>query len=357
MVKKRKIILATGGSGGHIFPAVAVAESLIERGDDVCIVSDFIYKKYAQSLKFDYEIIESDKNIKSFKGIKSVVSGLFKAISFLKHYKPNLVVAFGSYATLPTLIACILTRTPFILHEQNVYIGKTNKIFLRFAKKIMTSYPEIYGIRFDDMDKIIYTGNPIRKDIRNLKDCAYKYSNKPFNILITGGSLGAKFFSELLPKVFDKEHFKAQENLKIYHQVQQEYTQNVKKYYESIGLNFEISTFFENMQELLQKAHLVIGRSGNGTLTETSVVGRPLILIPLPTAANNHQEINARLFEKNKSAIVISEKNFKIGSFQKILFELIGDREKLEDMSTNIRKNVRLDANNAILQVINDFLN
>ncbi len=355
--KKIKVFLATGGSGGHIFPAISIAEKLANENNNICIVADKVYQKYS-SCNLNYRIIDAGKTLKSFSSIKSIITGFFQAVKLIKFEKPDLVIGFGSYATLPTLMACIWTKTPYILHEQNAYIGKINKLFGKNAKKIMTTYHELFGVKFNDMDKIVYTGNPVRKDIKKLKDVEYSYpkDGEKFITLITGGSGGAQIFSEYLPKIFDEKHKDEQKNLKVYHQVREEFVDTVREYYKKIGLDAVVEPFFNNMNELLAKVHLIIGRAGSGTLCETSISGKPSILIPLTNRGNNRQEVNARTFEKNNAGIVILEKDFNIKDFQKLFFELIKDKNRLEEMSKNARKIAVVNADDEILKIIKNVV-
>ncbi len=355
--KTFKIFLATGGSGGHIFPAIAVAEKLTSRNNNICIVADKIYEKYS-SCNLNYRIINAGKNIRSFSDIKNILSGFFQAKQLIKEERPDLVIGFGSYATLPTLMACCWCKIPFILHEQNAYIGKVNKIFGKYAKKIMTTYYELYGVNFDDMNKIVYTGSPVRENIKALYKVNYEYpkENEKFITLITGGSGGARIFSEYLPKIFDENHKSEQKKLKIYHQVREEFVNTVKEYYNKINLDATVMPFFNNMDELLSKAHLIIGRAGSGTLCETAIAGKPSILIPLTNRGNNRQEVNAQNFEQNNAGIMVLEKDFNIKDFQKLFFDLIKDKNKLEMMSKNAKKLAVPEADDNILNVINSVL-
>jgi len=356
-IKKSTIFLATGGSGGHIFPSLAVAEKLKEEGYNTCILADSVYTKYSKK-GVNYRIIDATKKLKTFSDIKKIFNGFLQAKYFIKRKKPKLVISFGSYATLPTLLACLWTKTPFILHEQNAYIGKINKLFVKFSKKIMTTYHELYGIKFDDMNKMIYTGSPVRDEIVKNYNNEYKYpkANEKFNILITGGSAGAKIFSEFLPKVFDEKHKKQQEKIKIFHQVREEYLKEVQDYYNKIELDAVVSTFFINMAELLKNSNLIIGRSGSGTLCETAVSGKPSILIPLKTSANNHQEVNARNFERNGASIVVLESELNIEEFRDVLFNLIKDEKKLKSMAENAKNLAVINSKENIFNVIKEFL-
>ncbi|HSQ97754.1 MAG TPA: undecaprenyldiphospho-muramoylpentapeptide beta-N-acetylglucosaminyltransferase [Rickettsiales bacterium] len=351
---KPKIFLATGGSGGHIFPALSVANELTKNDFNVCVIADKVFERYSNG-NINNRIINTGKTLNSFFNIKEIIKGVLQSRHLIKKENPDLVVAFGSYATLPVLISCIITKTPFMLHEQNVYIGKINKFFAKYSQKVMTSYHELYGVSFNDMEKIVFTGNPVRKEIQRLSNIEYKYPNEEkFNILITGGSSGAEIFSEYLPKIFDFSHKEEQKRIKIFHQVREEYLDQVKEYYKKINVEAIVSTFFKNIDELLEKAHLVIGRSGSGTLNEVAIAGKPIVLIPLKNSSNNHQEINAKLFSKNKAALIVLEKNFNIKDFQRLFFDLIQNKKLLEEMAKNIKNMSVINADIRIVDIIKE---
>ena len=356
----KKVLLATGGTGGHIFPAISIAEKLTTENIQVLIVADEVYNKYSY-FNYNYTILKTAKNIKSIKNIKNIILNFFKVFFLIKKEKPDLIVSFGSYATFSTLIAGFLSKIPILLHEQNIYVGKVNRLFSKLSKKIMISYHELYGLSYKSMNKVIYTGLPIRKEFKKLYQNKYQYpkENEKFNILIIGGSAGAKIFSEYLPRIFDKYHIEEQKKLKIYHQVRPEYIYEVQKYYSSINLDAEVSPFFINIHELLSKTHLIISRAGSSSISEIAVAGIPAILVPLETIGSNRQIDNAKYFIKNKASILIEEKNFTIKYFQSIFFKLIKDKNLLEEMSSNLKKLANIDADLNIYNIIinNNFNN
>ena len=351
-----KVFLATGGSGGHIFPTISIAKKLIKNNYDVCILSDDIYIKYA-SPNINYKIISSGKSLTSIQDIKKIFLGIYQSIKFLLKEKPNLLISFGCYATFPILLACIFTRTPFMLHEQNTYIGKVNKLFYIFAQNLMISFPELYGISSYDENKIIYTGSPMREEINQLYNNIYTYpkENEKFIVLITGGSAGAKIFSEELPKIFDIQNKNELKKFKVYHQVRQEYIDSISNYYKSIGLEAEVNSFFSNIDDLLNKSHLIIGRAGSGTIFETAIAGKLAIFIPLQSKSNNRQYDNLKLFIKNDAVKVVLENDFNVNDFQKMFFDLVKNESLLQTMSKNIKKLAVVDADQRILNVIEDF--
>ena len=354
--KTYKVFLSTGGSGGHIFPAITIAKELTEHKYDIFIIADEIYKKYSLS-NLNYRIIKAGKTLKSFDDIKNIILGFFQSRKLILQERPDLVIGFGSYATLPMLLACIFTKTPFILHEQNMYVGKINKFFAKYSQQLLISYDILYGLNFNDMNKVLYTGSPIREEIKKLYHTKYSYpkEDEKFIVLITGGSAGAQIFSEYLPKIFDKYHKKEQERIKVYHQVRPEYVKTVREYYKFIDLDAEVDCFFNNIDELLKKSHLVIGRAGSGTIFEVSVAGKPSILIPLSSRNNNRQIDNVKFLIENNAAKIVLENDFNINSFQEMFFDIIKNEKLLKNYSKNIKKLVKIDANEIIFKIIEDF--
>ena len=241
------------------------------------------------------------------------------------------------------LAASLITRTKIILHEQNSYLGKVNRIFAKYAKKIATSFPETSGISAQNLQKVILVGNPVRDEILALNQIPYAlpkneemvimpdnkmgydvllssdFSEKKieerknfFKILIIGGSGGARIFSEVLPRAFFNLSDTFKDTIQITQQCRSELVQSTFEQYRSFNINIAIDAFFDNMPELIRDSHLVIARSGSSSVFEFCAAKKPMILIPFALAADNHQERNARYLEKHGAAIVITEKEFTI---------------------------------------------
>ena len=198
---KKKIILTTGGTGGHIFPAITTSNLLKEAGYSVMIVGDKQLEKYVDNIECEYKIVETGKT-KSIKTVISLIKGFFQNVAIIKQFKPDLVIGFGSYATFSILLASKFLKVPFFLHESNSIIGKVNKWMSGFAKCIMINFHELYGINIKNTSKIKIVGMPIRENIAKLANKEYKYpdfsKNEKFNIFITCGSGGATFFGTSL---------------------------------------------------------------------------------------------------------------------------------------------------------------
>jgi len=350
--KKRNIILATGGSGGHIIPAKTIAHELIKQGYKPIIVAGENYERYIDD-NINYKIIRTGKSLRKIKDIFNFVAGTCQTLIYFLLKRPILVIGFGSYSSAPSMIAAVLLRKKIIIQEQNPVMGRVNHFFSRFASVIMTAYCEMYNVRYKDMNKISYVGNPIRGSIQKLYNLKYQYPNSDdFNILITGGSGGSNFFSNKLIYSFKHLDLKIRNKLKITQQCRKEDVEFVKDFYQEMGIKNEINTFFIDMADKLKSAHLVICRSGAMTANECTIAGKPSIMFPYPHAAYNEQFIIAKELERGKCAKVIEEKEFNNLDFAKILEELIQNQNILTEMSDNARKLAKQDANKNIIQLI-----
>jgi UDP-N-acetylglucosamine--N-acetylmuramyl-(pentapeptide) pyrophosphoryl-undecaprenol N-acetylglucosamine transferase len=352
------IAISTGGTGGHIFPAKALADFLIKNGYKVYIAADKQYEKYIDNKdKIEYERIQVGQSLKSIFSIKNIVFGFFKSIYLLITKKPDIVISFGSYATFPFLCASVLMKRKILLHEQNSYLGKVNYIFGRFAQTIMTTYREMYGVKFADMNKIQFVGNPVREKIKKLNELQYSYPEKgeKFKILILAGSGGATFFSKEFIKVFENLPKDILEKLEIVQQCREIDIKEVENLYKKLELKYELKTFFKDVDKKIKDSHLIISRSGS-SIFEFAIAGKPMLLIPSPNVKNDHQTKNAKQFVDMKAAIAISEKMFNANRFSEEFIKLINNKDKLKDLAKNARDMAVLNAEENILKLIEKTL-
>ncbi len=383
----KTIILTTGGTGGHIFPAQAVAKKLSEHGFRAIIFGDKNYKKYHKpNSLYKFKTINSSQLKKSpltilLAAIK-ISFGVFKSLFLILIYKPQTIVAFGGYATFPVLIAAVILRKKIILHEQNAHLGKVNRIFFKFADKIALSYQETAGIAEQIKNKLIFTGNPVREEIIALSKNEYQLPdynqqllepdnlgydvllasefhnqkfqiNKPsFNILVLGGSGGAKIFSEILPKAFFNLRDEIKNHLMITMQCRADNLLHTFEQYKSLNINIIINSFFTDIDKQIQKSHLVIARSGSSSLAEFACAKKPMILVPFALSADNHQEKNALAVEKAGGAIVIKEQDFTINKITNTIERLIDNPALLQKMSSNAFKCANLKAAENLVKLI-----
>ncbi len=323
--KLQKIVIATGGTGGHVFPAYSLAKHFIEnKKADIQIISD---KRGLRYLK-DYQDVNITEINSSTIFNKSVLQTLFSALNifysiiksfiFLLSNRTNLVFGMGGYSSFPVCIAAKILRIPFIIYENNLHIGKANRFLLPYAKKVFVSHKELAGVSKKYEKKVLEIGNIIRKEILNFESqYNFDQSEKKLHILILGGSQAAKIFADKLPEIFKK----CNENkiyLKIFQQCLPEQNQFLTSFYEALKMDFEIFNFSNNILNYFSKINLAITRSGSSMLAELINAKVPFIAVPLPSSVDNHQLKNAIYYEKNGYSYLIEEKDLNTKLFQLI---------------------------------------
>ncbi len=330
-----KIIIATGGTGGHIFPAYSLARHYLNKKISVEIVSDKRGLKYLKDFN-DIKITKIDsatifkKNI--FQLLFSslvILTSIIKSFIYLRKNKPNLIFGMGGYSSFPICIAAKIIGIPFIIYENNLHIGKANKYLLPFAKKIFVSHIALEGISKKYEDKICAIGNIIRKEILNFQiESNISQKDRKLKLLILGGSQAAKIFAETLPKIF-QDCNNVNIPLKIYQQCLPEQNEFLTSFYRELKIDNEIFNFSNNIIKYFSKIDLAITRSGSSMLAELINSRIPFISVPLPTSAENHQLKNAIYYEKNKYSYLIEEKDLNKKLF-KLIKNIHEDRSLLE---------------------------
>ena len=364
MIKKiNKIVIATGGTGGHIFPAYSLAKHFIDKKIDVEIISDKRGLKYLEKnsnikiTRISSSPIPKNNIFKLFISLFIITYSVIRSLLILSFSKPNLVFGMGGYASFPICIAAKILKIPFIIYENNMHIGKANKYLLPFAKKAFVSHAELEGVSNSYSNKVCEIGNIIRKEILFFKqNNNIEKKGEKIRILILGGSQAAKIFAEKLPKIF-KECSDSKISLKIYQQCLPSQNNFLTTFYQDLNLDFEIFNFSNNIIEYFSKIDLVITRSGSSMLAELINVKIPFISVPLPTSADNHQLKNAIYYEKNEYSFLIEERDLN-----KKLFELIKlinkDSSVLDQMKNKQRhysdKSVYKNIDNELSKIIHE---
>tara|TARA_B110000971_G_C20014644_1_gene503311 strand:+ start:1347 stop:2438 length:1092 start_codon:yes stop_codon:yes gene_type:complete len=358
---KKKIIISTGGTGGHIFPAQSLAKNLIKNNYTVEIITDKRGLKYLDKNK-DIKLILNNsatifkKNIINlFLSIFTIFFSYIKSLVILYRTKPIIVFGMGGHASFPTCIAAKTLNIPFIIYENNIQIGKSNKYLLPFAFKIFASYKEIIGIKNKHVHKVIVTGNIIREEILNFKK-NNQFIPEVLNILVLGGSQAAKSFGELLPPIFE-QCLQKKIKIKIFQQCTKPQTEKLDRVYKNLNFDFELFNFTNNILEYFAKTELTITRSGSSVTAELINCNIPFITIPYPHATDAHQDKNATYFEKKGYSISIKETEVS-----KKLFSLIEsfykDKKLLDKMIKNQKnysdKKVFLKINRVITNLKNE---
>ena len=360
---KKKILIATGGTGGHIFPALALAKNLIKKNYDVRLTTDPRGLKYlGDKNEINFTKIPSspliNKNI--FTVVRSIILicySLLKSFFLLCLIRPNIILGMGGYSSFPICIAAKILSIKYVIYENNLIIGKANKYLLNFAEKIFVSYKDLEGISEKNRKKIIVVGNIIREEIIefNLNN-KLKIEFDSINILVLGGSQGAKTFAEKLPKGF-KRIKDSGIPIRIFQQCQFNQGNELSDFYEKENIKFEVFNFTNKITDFYSKSNLVITRSGASSLGELINVKIPFIAIPLPTSADNHQYKNAKYYEKKGMCYFMEEKNISDHLYE-LIYLNFKDNAKLKKIVSSQRqysdKDVFNELNINIEKIINE---
>lgn len=325
-------VLAAGGTGGHLFPAQAVAGELMRRGRRVVVMTDGRGHNYGKAFP-GAEITTvpaatfADRGLFGKLGaLVTIVFGMITALMKLLHLRPKAVVGFGGYPSLPVMMAASLARIPAALHEQNAVLGRVNRLLAPRVTRIAASLP---FARFapKNSDRIVFTGNPVRPAAASLRDSLYQPPEPggPIRLLVFGGSQGARALSELVPAAVALLPIELRSRLRIVQQARLEDLPMVDAAYRSAGLHAETAAFFNDLPLRMAGAHLVIARSGASTLSELTVIGRPAILIPYPFAMDNHQAANAAVLEKADAAWVLPQAGLNAQKMAALLADILHD--------------------------------
>ncbi|MGI5845647.1 MAG: UDP-N-acetylglucosamine--N-acetylmuramyl-(pentapeptide) pyrophosphoryl-undecaprenol N-acetylglucosamine transferase [Alphaproteobacteria bacterium] len=332
-----KVWIATGGTGGHIFPAISVAEELVRRHHRVIISSDSrgmpIVKKNKPMRSGTAFIWASGVGAKSTPKkiaslFKIIISSIVMTLRFMI-FRPSHIVAFGGYSSVPVVFAGKIWKIPTLLHEQNAHIGRANLFALRWIDTLMTSFPNVKGIPEESQTKIVYTGLPIRKEFLTEND--YNITTNEYRLLVTGGSLGAQIIDDVVPDAITELPITFCKKLFITQQTRPENVARLQRFYASNGIKANVVSFINNMADALESANLVIGRAGASTIAEMQAVGRPAILVPL--GINPDQIANAEAFALTGGAISIDQKKFTPKWLSKTLEELFDNPARLKKMA------------------------
>ena len=360
METKPLAILSAGGTGGHMFPAQALAEELLMRGWEVKLSTDVrgarFTKNFPDAVKI--EIVPSATFAKH--GFISkitapflILGGVFTTLKAFWKHRPYIVIGFGGYPTIPALIASIFMSLPRIIHEQNGVLGKVNQLF---AKKVHLVACGTWPTAIPENIKHEHIGNPVRKEILDCSGSPYiPPGNHPMSILIMGGSQGAKILSDIVPEAIGTLPDEVLKYIRVRQQVREEDCQRVQSYYFSKGIACEVLPFFDNIASHLNEAQLIISRSGASSVADISVVGRPSILIPLGSAIRDEQTFNAEPLKKLRAATVIAEQNLTVKRLNKAVLKILSSPENATKMAANAHKTVVLCANKKLADRVEEI--
>lgn len=297
------IALAAGGSGGHIFPAEALAQVLLARGCKVLLMTDrrgqgFGALPEVEVVRLSGSAVLGRSAIQKLSALISLLRGSWQARSPLKRSGAKAVVGFGGFASVPPAFAARSLGLPVILHEQNAVLGRANRLLVGRASALATAFPEVRAVSAADAVKLRQVGNPVRPAMAALRTQTYPPLDPKgrISLLVTGGSQGAKAFDSLIPAALSLLPEALRHRLDLVQQVRGADRDALAARYRELGVSSSLAPFFEDLPRHLGDAHLLIGRSGASTIFELSMAGRPGLLIPYPHATDDHQSANAKAF-------------------------------------------------------------
>ncbi len=310
-------VLAAGGTGGHMIPAHALAAELKSRGHGVMLVTDERGARFPGLFdKIPVHILPAGRlgggPIGWLKALSSVIAGRGEARGLYRNHRPDAVVGFGGYPAFPALLAASSMRIPSLLHEQNAVLGRVNRLLAGDAAAIATAFEGVERLKPRHQDKVVVVGNPVREEIARLGEMPFPAFDEvaPLKILITGGSQGATVLGQVVPEGLGLLKPSLRRRLQIIQQCRADDIERVRSRYAELGIPAELMTYIEDMPGKIAEAHLVIGRAGASTIAELTAAGRPAILIPFPSATDDHQTVNAREMTKAGGARTIPQTDF-----------------------------------------------
>jgi UDP-N-acetylglucosamine--N-acetylmuramyl-(pentapeptide) pyrophosphoryl-undecaprenol N-acetylglucosamine transferase len=333
----RPIALAAGGTGGHLFPAEALAHELLARGHQVVLVTDRRGGAFGDRLaavavhRVHAAGVLGKTTAERLKATLLLGIGVVQALWLLARLKPAVVVGFGGYPSVPTLLAAHRIRLPTVLHEQNAVLGRANRLLASRALKLAVAFADTKAVRDADRAKLVHTGNPVRAAVIALYGRAYPEPQPGgvLRLLITGGSQGARVFADVVPPAVASLPLDMRSRLEVDHQCRPEDIERTALSYSESGVRYEVAAFFSDMPARLARAHLAVCRAGASTIAELTVAGLPAILVPLPSAADDHQTANAKESEAAGAGWLIAQADFTSSALARRLFELLRSPDRL----------------------------
>jgi UDP-N-acetylglucosamine--N-acetylmuramyl-(pentapeptide) pyrophosphoryl-undecaprenol N-acetylglucosamine transferase len=348
MSKSRLAVVAAGGTGGHLFPAEALARTLTDRGWRVVLATDSRGAQYAEGfpaeerLALEAATFKAGDPIGMTRGAIRIAAGVTQARKAFRRLQPAIVVGFGGYPSLPSLLAAGPART--LIHEQNAVLGRVNRLVAARVDAVACAFPTLEKASPKVKARAHVVGNPVRAEIRALYDRAYVAPGETIRVLVTGGSQGARLLSEMVPDAVAMLPEGLRLRLKIEQQTRMESMESARHTYAEAGVEAVIAPFFRDIAGRLGAAHLVIGRAGASTVCELAVAGLPSVLVPLAIAADDHQRFNAKLLTDVVAAEVVAERDMTAEHLAQVLERTLGDSEGLARRASAARSVAQPDA-------------
>lgn len=344
MTNSRSYVLAAGGTGGHMVPAAALAAELAKRGHKVALVSDDRGVRFPGLFEgIETHVLPAGRlgggPLGYLRAASRIMAGRSMALRLYKELRPSAVIGFGGYPALPAILAAFRAGVPTVIHEQNAVLGRVNRFVAGRVGAIATSYDEVERMKPRWARKTHLIGNPVREAVLALRERPYPILDEDgiFRVLVTGGSQGATVLSKVVPDGLALLPVHFRRRLQVTHQARIEDIDAVRAKYQAHGIPADVSTYITDMPEALAWAHIVIARAGASTIAELTAAGRPAILVPLPSATDDHQTANAREITNAGGARTIAQRAFTATELAKQIQKLGLDAKALENAAARAK--------------------
>ena len=352
------ILLAAGGTGGHLFPAEALAAALAKRGIVAHLVTDRRATRYGGAFAEENVHVVSSATLRSrnplavLQTISAIGAGVLQTWSLIGRLKPAAVIGFGGYPTIPPVLAAATRRVPTLIHDANAVIGRANRLLAPRVTAIATTFPDVFRDRPAWAAKATLTGNPVRPAVVAAAATPYSQPRDPLRLLIFGGSQGARIMAEIVPPAIRRLDPGLRGRLAIVQQVREEDLSHVREAFTKLSIWAEVAPFFPDLPARMPACHLVVARSGASTVAELAAIGRPAILVPLPHALDQDQFANAGVLEAAGGAIRIVQDMFTPQRLADEIAALAEAPQRLQTMAAAARSLGHLDAADRLADLV-----
>ena len=324
------IVLSAGGTGGHLFPAQALAAVLARRGRGIVVMTDARFSNYATAFPGAQIQAVPSSPLNAVTAPFKIMAGIAIAFAKLLKLKPAAVVGFGGYPSVPVMVAASLARLPTAIIEQNAVVGRANRLVMNQVKVMAAAFP-IARFAPHDRSKIVLTGNPLRPEVEALWGASYNVpqAGGPLRLLVFGGSQGARAMSEIVPAALTRLPYEIKTRLSVVQQCRPEDIETVRQIYANAEIGADLQTFFSDLPRRMADSHLVIARSGAGTVAELMAIGRPAILVPLPGALDDNQTPNADILAQADAGWRVAQADLTPDSLAQMLMKIFAEPRDL----------------------------
>ena len=357
----RPVVIAAGGTGGHMYPALSLAAELRTRGQPVIIACDARGARYLGP-DTEHRLIQaaspSGRWRTRVRGLGRLAIGLAQSLWLLRSARPGAVAAFGGYAAVPIGLAAAMLRIPLLVHEQNAVLGRANRLIARRAARLALTFAATRGAEHVPGARQVVTGNPVRAEVAALRDRAYRApaADQPVKVLVVGGSQGARVFSEIVPAAIACLTTPERARLALTQQCRPEHLERVASAYAGLGLEAELASFFDDLPERMADAHLIVSRAGASSVAELLALGRPALLVPYRFAADDHQRANAEAVSRAGAGWLIEEAKLDGETLAGRLRIALDQPQQLTDLAHRAAALGRTDAASALADEVQSLV-